>query len=58
MILLSAYLDDLISRGETDPDVAATVRAIAEACAETARLIETAPLAGLSGLAGNRNVQG
>lgn len=58
MILLSAYLDDLTSRGKVEADVAAAVRAIADACAETAALIETAPLAGLSGLAGNRNVQG
>jgi fructose-1,6-bisphosphatase len=58
MILLGAYLDDLVSRGEVADDVAATMRSIADACAETARLIETAPLAGLSGLAGNRNVQG
>jgi len=58
MTTLDAYLSDLTSKGEIDASLAATMRAIGAACAETAGLIETAPLHGLSGLAGHQNVQG
>ncbi|GLQ55208.1 class 1 fructose-bisphosphatase [Devosia nitrariae] len=58
MTKLSDWLQTTAARQNVTHDLTQTIATIAAACAEIAAILRTAPIEGLSGLAGATNVQG